>query len=396
MLRFWILRGMQTMTEKEIGEIRRHTRRDRSNMTALYGCYVNDNQEIIAQFRLSTGMLSENEGEKYFALMKRVLSGTLGKNLVDLSFRTSQVADSPEHRLLMTLRDSQLQDEQAMQEFYEKVIASVHMDSAYLILVGCDAYDVPFRGKDGLTDREAGGETYRYLLCGICPVKQSKPALEYVAQEKTFHDGGISQILSAPTLGFLFPAFDNRSTNIYNALLYTKDVKESHEDFITTLFHVNPPMCANDQRQSFQALLRDTLDEECSLDVMQAVHSEINQMIQLHKESKVDEPLMLGKDQVQAVLSASGVSAEKMAKFNVQYDSAFGYEAELHPKNVVDQKHFEITTPDVVIKVNPERSDLIETRVIAGVKYILICADESVEVNGVPIHISQGQTEPER
>ena len=377
------------MTEKEIGEIRRHTRRDRSNMTALYGCFVNDNKEIISQFRLSTGMMSENEGEKYFAIMKRNLSGTLGKNLVDIVFRTSQVADSPEHKLLMTLRDSQLKDEEALQAFYEKVIQSVHMDTGYLILMGCDAYDVPFKAKDDTLNNDAGGETYRYILCGICPVKQTKPALEYVAQEKAFHDGGISQILSAPVLGFLFPAFDNRSTNIYNALLYTKDVKQNHEDFITSVFNVKAPMCANEQRQSFQALLSNTLGEECSFDVVQAVHSEINQMIQMHKESKVEEPLMLGKDQVKAVLTASGISEDKMAKFNVEYDSAFGFEAELHPKNVVDQKRFEITTPDVVIKVNPERSDLIETRVIGGVKYIMICADESVEVNGVEINIKE-------
>ena len=375
------------MNEKEIGEIRRHTRRDRSNMTALYGCFVNDKQEIISQFRQSTGMMSENEADKFFALMKRSLSGTLGKNLVDITFRTSQVADSPEHKLLMQLRETQLKDEAVLQSFYEKVIQSVHMDTSYLILVGCDAYDVPFKAKDDSTLNDAGGETYRYLLCGICPVKMTKPNLQYVAQEKLFHDGGISQVLSAPVLGFLFPAFDNRSTNIYNALMYTKDVKESHEEFVTALFNVQPPMPAQVQRQSFGALLSNTLGEECSLDVVQAVHSEINQLIQMHKESKVDEPLMLGKEQVKAVLASSGISGEKMAKFNVDYDSTFGFEADLHPKNVIDQKRFEITTPDVVIKVNPERSDLIETRVIGGVKYIMICADESVEVNGVEINI---------
>ena len=110
---------------------------------------------------------------------------------------------------------------------------------------------LPFKAKDDSLNNDAGGETYRYILCGICPVKQTKPALEYVAQEKTFHDGGISQVLSAPVLGFLFPAFDNRSTNIYNALLYTKDVKQNHEEFITNIFNVKPPMCANEQRQSF-------------------------------------------------------------------------------------------------------------------------------------------------
>ena len=369
------------MTEKEIGEIRRHTRRDRSNMTALYGCFVNDNKEIISTFRQSLGTMSQNESEKFFALMKRNLSGTLGKNLVDITFRTAQVADSPEHKLLMQLRETQLKEEEVLRSFYEKVIESVHMDTSYLILIGCDAYDVPFKTKDDSTMNDAGGETYRYLLCGICPVKQTKPALQYVAQEKQFHDGGIAQVLSAPVLGFLFPAFDNRSTNIYNALLYSKDAKESHEDFITAVFNVKP--------QSFQALLSQTLEDECSLDVVQAVHSEISQMIQMHKESKVDEPLMLGKEQVKAVLTGSGVSEEKLTKFDLDYDSTFGFETELHPKNVIDQKHFEIKTPDVVIKVNPERSDLIETRVIGGVKYIMICADESVEVNGVEINIAQ-------
>ena len=66
------------MNEKEIGEIRRHVRRDRSNMTAIYGCFVTEGKEIVSQFRLSTGMMPENEGDKYFAMLKRCLSGTLG------------------------------------------------------------------------------------------------------------------------------------------------------------------------------------------------------------------------------------------------------------------------------------------------------------------------------
>ena len=377
------------MTEKEIGEIRRHTRRDRSNMTAIYGCFVNDNREIISKFRLSTGMMPENEGDKYFAALKRNLSGTLGKNLIDITFRTQQVADSPEHKLLMTLRDSQLKDEEALDTFYQKIVDSVVMDTAYLILIGCDAYDVPFKAKDDSVQADNSGETYRYILCGVCPVKQSKPVLEYKAQQKEFHDSAITQQMSAPVLGFLFPAFDNRSTNIYNALLYSKDAGNNHESFVTALFHTQPAMAAKDQKRSFEALLGSALNDECSLDVVQAVHSEIGQMIQMHKESKVEEPLMLSKESVKAVLASSGISEEKQAKFSDDYDETFGYEAQLHPRNVIDQKQFEIKTPDVTIKVNPERSDLIETRVIGGVKYILICADESVEVNGVSINITE-------
>ena len=92
-------------------------------------------------------------------------------------------------------------------------------------------------------------------------------------------------------------------------------------------------------------------------------------------------------------LTTCGVPEKNIAKFSVQYDETFGAEAQLHPKNIIDHKRFEIVTPDVSIKVSPDRSDLIQTRVIGGVKYLLICADENVEVNGVPISIEEAKVE---
>jgi len=377
------------MNIKEIGEIRRHIRRDRSNMTAIYGCYVNENKEIISQFRQSTGMMSENEGEKYFSLLKRSLSGTIGKNLIDITFKTAQVAGSEEHKLLMDLRQTGLKDEEILQAFYRKVIEAVSLDENYLILLGCDSYDVPFKSKDGDTQNDAGGDTYTFLLCAICPVKQTKPTLHYIPENKEFHDGGITNVVSAPEIGFLFPAFDDRATNIYNALYYTHSPKDSHEAVAQTLFHVEIPQPAYEQKKSFEALLGSSLDEECSLDVVQTVHDQICQRIELHKESKLPDTLMVSKEEVKEVLTSCGVSDAHIAKFSVDYDEVFGFEADLHPKNIIDDKRFEIKTPDVSIKVAPDKADLIETRVIGGVKYILINAEEDVEVNGVSIHIQQ-------
>ena len=375
------------MNTKEIGEIRRRVRRDRSNMTAIYGCYVNDSREIVCEFRQSTGMMSENEAEKYFGLLKRSLSGTIGKNLIDICFKTSQVANSEVHRLLMELRKSALQDDDQRMVFYRKVIDSTPLEGSYLILMGCDRYDVPFKSKDGDMQQDNSDETYTYLLCAICPVKQTKPNLHYVPENREFHDGGITNVVSAPELGFLFPAFDNRATNIYNALYYTHSPKESHEGFVDAVFHTGIPKPAFEQKKSFEALLSTALDDECSLDVVQTVHDQICQRIELHKESRVPDTLMVSKEEVKEVLSSCGVSDAHMAKFSVDYDEVFGFEADLHPKNIIDNRHFEIKTPDVSIQVAPDRSDLIETRVIGGVKYILINAEENVEVNGVSIHI---------
>lgn len=380
------------MNEKEIGEIRRHMRRDRSNMTAIYGCFVNDNKEIITEYRASTGIMSENEADKYFAILRKALSGSIGKNLIDLTFKTSQVAGSPEHELLMKLRETKLQDEDLRLELYKKIIDTIIMEGNYLILLGCDSYDVPFKSKDDTLQNDSADETFTYLICAICPVKQTKANLHYVPEEKTFHDGAMNQPVSAPEIGFLFPAFDNRSTNIYNALYYTRNIKDNQEALIEAVFNTPVPKPAAEQKKSFEALLTTALGDECNLDVVQTVHEQLCERIELHKESKVPDPLLIDKEVLKDVLTSCGVSETGVSKFSVQYDEAFGFEAELHPKNIIDSKRFEIHTPDIAIKIDPSRTDLVETRVIGGVKYIMINADEDVEVNGVSIHF-QGETE---
>ena len=378
------------MNDKEIGEIRRHLRRDRSNITKIYGCFVNDNREIITEFSQSTGMMPENEGDKYFALFKRVLSGSVGKNLIDLSFKTAQVAQgAPEHKLLMDLRECKLSDDELLHGFFQKIIDTVTLEGNYLILIGCDSYDVPFKGKDDISDADKSEEVYTYLICAICPVKQTKANLHYVPEEKLFHDGAMNQPVSAPVLGFLFPAFDNRSTNIYNALYYTHDIKVSQDALIEALFNTPVPMPAAEQKKCFEALLTTALGEDCNLDVVQTVHDQLCERIEFHKEAKVAEPLLIAKADVKETLASCGVSEEHLAKWSVDYDETFGFEADLHPKNIIDTKRFEVKTPDVSIQVDPTRSDLIETRTIGGVKYIMICADENVEVNGVSIHIDE-------
>lgn len=374
------------MNEKEVGELRRRQRRERSNMTAIYGCYVNENKEVISEFRLSTGIMPENEADKYFAMIRKVLSGSLGRNLIDITFKTAQVAGSPEHKMLMDLR-ADLKNDELRESFYKKIIDSVVLEGNYLILLGCDSYDVPFKSKDDSFQSDSSEENFTYILCAVCPVKQTKATLHYVPEEKTFHDGAMLQQVSAPAIGFLFPAFDNRATNIYNALYYTRDVKQSQEAFVEAVFNAPIPKPAEEQKRSFEALLATSLGEDCSLDVVQTVHDELCQRIEMHKESKIPEPLTVGKEDVKEVLSSCGVSEEHVAKFSVDFEEVFGFDAQVHPKNIIDNKRFEVHTPDVSIKVSPERSDLIETRVIGGIKYILICADEDVEVNGVSIHI---------
>ena len=374
------------MNEKEIAEIRRRFRPDKNNITHVRGCYVNEKREIVSEFDPSLALMSQEESEKFLAILKRTLSGTPGKHLIDLSFTTQQVVDSDEHRLLMALRGSGLKD--AVGEFFRRVIQGLALEGNYLILLAHDAYDVPYRSRDGETQADASSEVYSYILCSICPVKLTKPALSYHVHENQFHALGTDWVVSAPELGFLFPAFDDRSTNLYNALYYTRDSGENHPELVEAVFRREAPMPAAAQKETFQTLLSDTLADECSCEVVQAVHDQLCELVEEHRERKEAEPLTLSKGAVKCVLKSCGVSDSHVEEFALRYDDAFGADMALSPRNLVE-KQIEVCTPDVVIKVSPERSDLVDTRVIDGVKYILIRADEGVEVNGVPVHIAE-------
>ena len=166
------------MNQKEINELRRRFRPEKSAISRVYGCYVNSSKEIVSDLDESLGMMPQEESEKYLSLLKKGLSGSLGKNLIDIVFSTQQVADSEEHRLLTTLWDSQLKDNEARQTFYHKVIDSLDMgDSSYLLLLACDSYDVPHRGKDDSLQADASDEVFTYIVCVVCPIKEGKVEL---------------------------------------------------------------------------------------------------------------------------------------------------------------------------------------------------------------------------
>ena len=216
------------MNQRELGELRRRFRPEKSAISRVYGCYVNSSREIIAYIDQSLGLMPQEEAEKYLGLLKKALSGTLGRNLIDIVFSTQQVADSEEPRLLSALRTSELKDAEARDAFYQQVIGSLDMgENNYLILLGADAYDVPHRGKDGEVDRDACEEVFRYFVCCVCPVKDGTPELGYFHGENEFHISMEKQIVGQPELGFLFPAFDDRTANLYNAGSRTSSIRSS-------------------------------------------------------------------------------------------------------------------------------------------------------------------------
>ena len=379
------------MNQKELSEIRRHLTLDKNNIGTVYGCYVNSNKEIISYLDESLGLMDEFETEKYLGFLKKVLSGGLGKSLIDIVFTSEQVMNGEEHKLLTALWSSSLGDSDDREQLYRKIIDTLDFrEHNYLILLACDHYDVPYRGADGEIQKDASESMFSYILCSVCPVKDGKPELGYAPMENGFRRHNSIQLVGAPEVGFMFPTFDDRSANLYNALFYSKDHTTLNPDFLEAVFHTEEiPMSAGEQQAAFGGVLEESLAEDCSFDVVQDLHEHIRGRVLLHKESKDPEPLKIPAREVCEVLHGSGVPEERVNAFKEECDARFGESAALNPANIMDSKKFRIEAPNVKITVDPEFTCVIQTKVINGRKYLLIPANEGVEVNGVGVEIGE-------
>ena len=385
------------MNQKELREIRKRFTLDKDSISHVYGCYVNAAKDIVARMDMSMGLMEQEEAELYLKLLKKSISGTLGKNLLDIEFSTKQVEDSDEHRLLQALRQSHLRDEDMRELFYKRVIESLDFgDDSYVILLASDSYDIPFKGRDDELWEEGSNEVFDYIICCICPVKDARASLRYFAEEQNFRGASSGHVRGNPELGFMFPSFDDRSTNIYNALYYSRGLVDIHHEFIDGIFHIEKsPMSAGAQQHAFTDVLCESLGEDCSLDVVKAVHGQIRQQLLVHKESKDPEVPELFVEDLDDVLKHSGVPEEKVEIFNEACRKEFGDQSILNPINVMESKKFEMKTPEVKITVDPEYTYLITTQEIDGSQYLLIPVGEGVTVNGIDISVGDGEEEPE-
>ena len=374
------------MNQKEISELRRRFQPQKTAITQIYGCYVNDNKEIVSYIDEPVAMLPEDEINLYLSLMKKSLSGKQGKNLIDIVFSTEQVMDSDEHKMLMGLRDCRLQDHDQREAFYRKVIDCLEMEvSSYLILLGFDVYDVPYQAKDGARLSDASDNVYRYIICAICPVVDGKQELGYFSGDNEFHNRAAAQVVSAPELGFLFPAFDDRTANIYNALFYARKPDELHYEFINGVFHVDAPMTPSEQRAAFRLALSEA--EICGMNVIQGLHEQLKGAIDAHKEAKIPEPLTVSAKDIAAILTDCGAEQEKITAFEKSFGEQFGDGVVLSPENLIDSNKFEIKSGEATVGVEPEHSYMIESRMIDGRKYILVPVDVDTEINGFAVNV---------
>lgn len=424
------------MNKKEVLELKKRFKKDQATFTRLVGCYVDCNKNKICKFGGKFLTLEEDEYFKYLEIANKVLSGTVGNNLLDLAFPLEEEEVGGRQQILMALRDTGLEDETLLDTYYDLVIDTYEEAGNYLILLYLDSYDVPTRTKDNINVDESE-EVYTYLLTAICPVSLSKPGLGYLEGEKRIGPRIRDWVVGAPDTGFLFPAFNDRSSDIHSVLFYTKNTKEPHSEFMANGLGCGIERTATEQKMAFHSIVRNALgpEDETTIDMLLDIQQNLSDMAQDYAEThdENDQPFMLDKEVITKALSESNISEDKISKIEKSVEETFGEKLPA-AENVIDSKALvanemrfekmaledqvgsltlalnekntqleerttqliekqeeidnyiaETKTYDVVLRVKPEKASQITSQIINGEKCLVIPMkdDEHATINGV-------------
>ncbi len=371
------------MNKKEVLEIRKQFTNENCAITRICGCYVDAEKQIRTELKEAFLALPEEEIFKYYEIFRKTLSGSIGRNLLNMEFPLAQEMPDGTQSWLMRLRDSKLTDDMLLEEFYEKIIQNYFYNENYYIILIHASYDIPKKAEDGMELFDASDDVYEYLLCSICPVKLSKAGLCYHAETNTIGDRVRDWLVEAPDAGFLFPAFSGRNTDIHSMLYYTRNPEALQPALMEEFFGCQTPLSVKEQKETFQELLTETLGDACDYETVVNIHENLNELIEEKKDEP--EPPTLSKTEIRDLLLQSGAPEEVMESFDDHFDHTAGEKTSFVAANLANTKALEVKTPDITVRVNPEKADLVETRIIDGCSYLMIQIDDQVEVNGVLI-----------
>ncbi|GAA0084927.1 DUF4317 domain-containing protein [Clostridium sp. CTA-7] len=329
------------MRKKDILELKRRLKKDHCTFTKMCGCYVNGEKHIILKFRETFLNLDEDEYFKYLEIAKKVLSGTIGNNILELNFPINEDLINERQISLMQLKNSQLKDDALLDDFYESIIDNYDYTGNFLILVFHDAYDVITKTKDNAKIDESE-EVYEYVLCAICPVSLSEPGLRYFEEENKIKARIRDWVVDAPTNGFVFPAFIDRSSDVNSIMYYTKNAKDTHPELMENALGCYSKQTATIQKETFQSIIKDSFsaDEKKADKIFMEVQENLNTMIEEYNCIYDDtdcEPITLTKNDIQNLLIDSGVTEEITSKIEKSYVETFGDDLPL-VENLIDAK----------------------------------------------------------
>lgn len=377
------------MINKEILEIKKLIKADSNSSIRLCGCYVTgEDKNKVTYLSDYLSNMPDSEQHKFVEIIKKTLSGTLGKNLHNLEFTSEAEKEGESQEKLLKLLNSELKDKEMLEEFYDSIIANFDFIGNYLILIVYDVYDVPVKTKDNIK-LDDSTEMFKYMICNICPVNLSKAALSYHEETNSIENRVRDWVVEPPCVGFMYPAFNERSTDIHNLLYYVKNTKEMHEEIIADILGCSETIPADHQKQIFQNIIENVVVNQPDYEVVDVVR-EINENIsEIIENNTSEEPVTLGKEEIKELFQKSGIKEEDLSIIDEKFEKEIPENMVFDADSIQEKKKFEVKTNDVVINVKPEHSHIVKIKMVDGIKCLVIPMDTNVEINGIMSEIRE-------
>ena len=399
------------LRNRDILELKRRFKKENCTITRMCGCYVDGERNRVVKLEETFLNLDEEEFFKYLEIAKKVLSGTVGNQLLELEFPLEEESVGGKQQFLSALKSSALQNEDLLERFYDLIIDNYEYAGNYLILIFHDAYDGVTKTSDH-SKLDESEEVYEYLLCAICPVNLSKPGLGYRSDENRIGPRIRDWVVCAPESGFIFPAFTDRSSDIHAVLTYHKNPKEPHTELMEHILGCASKRTAAEQKQAFTSIVQKAFgsDEEKSKEMFNEIQQELSDFAKEHQPEEseaTEEPYRLSANDIEKIMEESDVLETAATVITSSFREEFREESPILT-NLMDNKAAEAgnilrqqkdlvkkvadledqlgntKTYDVILRVKPEKESLIQSQIINGKKCIVIPMedDEHAIVNG--------------
>lgn len=410
------------MNKKDIHELKRRFTKHGCTFTRMCGCYVDGERNKVIHIAETFLNLEEEDFFKYLDIAKKVFSGTVGNNVLNLEFPLEEEKPGGKQQFLMGLRESKLKNEELLDAFYDMVIENYGYAGNYLILIFHDVYDVMKKTKDNL-DLDESEEVYEYLLCAICPVTLTKPALGYREDENCIRSRIRDWVVGMPDTGFVFPAFTERSTDIHSLMFYTRDVKKPHAELMEGGLGCGVRLTMAEKKITFENIVKDVIgdgDNKSEILYMD-IQDNLNDRVCQYMDRTADEenaadtpPLILTTREVSEVLMESGLTEDQTAAIEKNYEATFGddlpeagnlVDAKLVEANARRKDRLELVTQvknlkeqleesrsqkvmeepleengEILLKIGEEKKELISVQIIDGKKCLVIPVEEEERI----------------
>lgn len=376
------------MNKKETAEIKKNFS-DKSGffiMERILTGFIDAEKNVRYHNTTSCLTMSVEEHDVYEETLKKVLNTNVGKSFVEYPFPNEAYEEGKPQNILYTLLKSELKDETVCDDFLNHIANNIACEGPIAVITAYCSYTIRKKDKnDEFADGE--DELYRYILTAICPVNTGSDGFVFDSfnNEITKKINKELIISKAPSDGFLFPVFSNRSSDINSVMYYTKSAAKPNISIVENVLGCTYVMSPDNEKANFQNILKSVAGDDLDYMLIKTVNEKIQDVVDQNKDDTdktVIEPL-----QLRDILIDSGLPEERVQMVAPVYEKVCG-DAPLTAANIIETKTV-LSSPGITVNIKPSAADKVRTSVVDGRRCLLIDIDDpTIEINGLPVTLN--------